>query len=77
MPTLSLLKGRAVAVIDIHPIPTVRQQFAPCERCGLRRWLGERVTERWISEGRAPVRERLLYRECATAAYRREAEFRD
>jgi hypothetical protein len=40
----------AMAVISIDPIPTARQRFDQCERCGLRRWLGERVTERWAVE---------------------------
>ncbi len=66
-----------VAVIDIRPIPTGRQRFDLCDRCRLRRWLGERVTERWVSEGKATVRERLLCGECANLAYRREAEFAD
>ena len=50
---LSLLprKGEAVAVIWVDPIPTARQHFDLCERCGLRRWLGERVTKRWVSDG--------------------------
>ncbi len=65
----------AMAVIDIYAIPTERQEFAPCDRCGKRRWLGERVTERWVSDGRASVRERLLCGPCANLAYRREAEF--
>ena len=63
-----------MAVIEIRPLrPDGR--FAVCGRCGLRRWLVDRVTERWTDGTRAQLRIRDLCIPCSNDVRRSVAEF--